>query len=264
MGYAPGLTAYESYSRRIHSPQIQPNITLKSISSLFVATEMSSLLGTQNVGNRGQLPLQRKSVRSRCPFGLESSRRGPICPVFMHRQLLTLCLTFTACSETTSDTKLVSFCTNETSESIDRKSLRSIPVATALFSFRVWLRFVHDSLPSISRRSAAEEKQRTEVSWCRHRWKTRLHGNPGVTSPNRVQMLLTTEAFFKRTASISYVYIAKRFLCFVFFFLVCFWCYITPFRALGIISNVWGEFCMETAFSPVPLPQHMDIYFLRK
>lgn len=112
MGYAHDLTAYESFSSRIQSSLMQPNIPLK-YSSLFVATEMSPLLGIQNAGIRDQLPLQRKSVQSRCFFGLEQQWEESHIPDF-HAYLTVprLCLTFTACSETTSVPALVSMCTN--------------------------------------------------------------------------------------------------------------------------------------------------------
>lgn len=47
--------------------------------------------------------------------------------------------------------------------SVDGKGLGSLPVASALFSFGVCLSFVHDSRPSLSRHSAADEKRLSEV-----------------------------------------------------------------------------------------------------
>ena len=57
------IAAHESSSRRIQSARVQPNVTVKAFSSLFVATELSSLLRTQNADSKGQLPLQRQSSK---------------------------------------------------------------------------------------------------------------------------------------------------------------------------------------------------------
>lgn len=122
---------------------MQPNVLLKSSSSLFVATEISPLLGIQNAGIRDQLPLQRKSVQSRCLFGLEQWWVESHMPSFhAYSNLHILCLAFSACSETTSVPKSVSLCTNGTLRSKDGKDLRSFPVASTLFFVGLCLSFL--------------------------------------------------------------------------------------------------------------------------
>lgn len=58
--FVVSIAARESSSRRIQSARVRPNVTVKAFSSLFVATELSSLLRTQNADSKGQLPLQRQ------------------------------------------------------------------------------------------------------------------------------------------------------------------------------------------------------------
>lgn len=80
---------------------------------------------------------------------------------------------------------------------VRRQSLRSLPVATALFSFGTWLSFVHDSLASISRLSAADEKQCVEVSRCRHHWKTWVSmATPGLPHPTVFRCYWPQKHFF--------------------------------------------------------------------
>ena len=125
---------------------------------------------------------------------------------------------------------------------------------------------MHDSLSSISRHSAADEKEHGEVSWCRHHWKTCLHGNPRVTSPNNVQMLVTTEAiFFFNVEQASTMSTYPRSVFFVFWVFWFVFDVILLHSELLEKSHMFEEhFVRRQHFPPVPLPHHMDISFLKK
>lgn len=137
----------------------------KAFSNLFVATEMSPLLRTQNAGSKGQPPHQRESSKQ-TPLDLSTSGRSQSHMPGLHARstLPRLRLTFTAGSETTAVPRWVSLCTKGTLRSADRKGLESLPGARAFFPFGVCLSLGHDFLPSASRGSATDEKQHSEVS----------------------------------------------------------------------------------------------------
>ena len=160
-------------SRRSQSAPVWPNVTVKAFSSLFVATELSSLLRSQNADSKGQLPLQRQSSKQMLfwiwvPEGGGVSVTGcPSCTFHPIPGLPSLQAQKPPLSPDWSPYTPRGLWGPQTRQ-IWRVSL--MPRLCSLSSYvLVW---AMTFFPRYIRRSAIAERQLSEASWCQRCWKS--------------------------------------------------------------------------------------------
>lgn len=163
-------------------------LSSKVFSSLFVATEMSLLLWSQNAWqSMGSSFHFKGSVQSRRLFGSESSA-GRLASRFSCTFHFTLSLSYLCCM-------LRNHHCPHIMVQMTFENLGSLPFATTLFSSGVC-----PGLCILSSLYSWAFSCRWEATLCSFMMQALLekcfYGNPRLTSSNSIQMLLTTEAFF--------------------------------------------------------------------